>query len=80
MSLIKIALSPLSVLAPITGGMTVLGSVAANSGNPAKYFFTKDKGLFGIRRKIQKLGLSTFSNSINEIRAGKVADSTKGIS
>ena len=71
MGLIKIA-GIFSFILP-----SIPGTIMTKSGNPLKFIMAKNEGPLSPRKAAQRLAASTFSNSVNKIRNGKVADSTK---
>lgn len=76
MSLIKVAfISPSRIatfLAP-----SIPGVILTKSGNPLKLLMSKNSGPLSTRRILQKATASTFANSVNNIRNGKIADATR---
>lgn len=79
MSVVKLAMSASAIFAPM---FTAVGASAASSGNPLKFLAQKSgkASLINMRQKIQRTGIATIGNSLNNIRAGKVQDSTRLVS
>lgn len=64
----------------LSGGLAAPGVLAAKSGHPLAWFLKSQK-VGPVRSLIsQPIALSTFSNSVNRLRNGYVADSTRPMS
>lgn len=88
MSLIKLAIGPEAALSAI---IPAVGTTSAMSGSPLKWIMKKipKRKLFNqkwlptepsLRRKLQEINIATLGNAVNNIRNGKVQDSTKFLS